>query len=77
MQFRQHKVNLLVGTSVLESNIDLPKCNLVAMFDPPQSYTSYIKTKVCYITVTMQFITFGMVKKYLLGPDFVYALPNS
>ena len=52
MQFRQHKVNLLVGTSVLESNIDLPKCNLVAMFDPPQSYTSYIKTKVCYISVS-------------------------
>lgn len=46
VQFRQHKVNLMVGTSILESGIDLPKCNLVAMFDPPLSYRSYIKSKV-------------------------------
>ena len=51
VQFRQHKVNLLVGTSILESNIDLPKCNLIAMFDGPQSYHSYIKTKVGYLYV--------------------------
>lgn len=46
MQFRQRKVNLLVGTFLLETDIDLPKCNMVAMFDPPTSYRSYIKTKV-------------------------------
>lgn len=46
VQFRQHKVNLIVGTNILESSMALPKCNLIAMFDRPQSYHSYIKTKV-------------------------------
>ncbi|XP_067939894.1 endoribonuclease Dicer-like, partial [Watersipora subatra] len=45
LQFRQRKVNLLVGTSILESSLDLPKCNLVCMFDKPESYKSYISVK--------------------------------
>lgn len=46
LQFRQRKINLLVGTQLLHSDIDLPKCNLIAMFDPPGSYRDYIKSKV-------------------------------
>jgi endoribonuclease Dicer len=37
--------NLLVGTSVLEEGIDIPKCNLVIHFNVPQSYHSYVQSK--------------------------------
>lgn len=37
--------NLLVGTSVLEEGIDIPKCNLVIHFDVPQVYRSYVQSK--------------------------------
>jgi endoribonuclease Dicer len=37
--------NLLVGTSVLEEGIDIPKCNLVIHFNVPQSYRSYVQSK--------------------------------
>lgn len=37
--------NLLVGTSVLEEGIDIPKCNLVIHFNVPQAYRSYVQSK--------------------------------
>jgi endoribonuclease Dicer len=37
--------NLLVGTSVLEEGIDIPKCNLVIHFNVPQVYRSYVQSK--------------------------------
>ena len=44
-RFRMHECNLLIGTSVLEEGIDLPKCNLVIRWDTPQSYRSYVQCK--------------------------------
>lgn len=44
-RFRNRECNLLVGTSVLEKGIDLPKCNLVVRWDPPRTYNSYVQTK--------------------------------
>ncbi|XP_055380587.1 endoribonuclease Dcr-1 isoform X2 [Condylostylus longicornis] len=44
-RFRMHDCNLLIGTSVLEEGIDLPKCNLVIRWDPPTTYRSYVQCK--------------------------------
>jgi endoribonuclease Dicer len=45
-RFRQKDLNLLISTSILEEGIDLPKCNLILKFDVPNSYTSYVQSKV-------------------------------
>lgn len=44
-RFRMHDCNLLIGTSVLEEGIELPKCNLVVRWDPPKTYRSYVQCK--------------------------------
>lgn len=44
-KFRMHDCNLLIGTSVLEEGIDLPKCNLVIRWDAPVTYRSYVQCK--------------------------------
>lgn len=44
-RFRMHSCNLLIGTSVLEEGIELPKCNLVIRWDPPNTYRSYVQCK--------------------------------
>lgn len=44
-KFRMHDCNLLIGTSVLEEGIDLPKCNLVVRWDAPVTYRSYVQCK--------------------------------
>ncbi|XP_058442684.1 endoribonuclease Dcr-1 [Malaya genurostris] len=44
-RFRMHQCNLLIGTSVLEEGIDLPKCNLVIRWNEPVSYRSYVQCK--------------------------------
>lgn len=44
-RFRMHSCNLLIGTSVLEEGIELPKCNLVIRWNPPTTYRSYVQCK--------------------------------
>lgn len=44
-KFRMHECNLLIGTSVLEEAIELPKCNLVIRWDIPNTYRSYVQCK--------------------------------
>ncbi|XP_046985158.1 endoribonuclease Dcr-1-like [Schistocerca americana] len=44
-RFRMRECNLLIGTSVLEEGIDIPKCNLVIRFDVPSMYRSYVQSK--------------------------------
>ncbi|KAL9891941.1 endoribonuclease Dcr-1 isoform 1-T2 [Glossina fuscipes fuscipes] len=44
-RFRMHDCNVLIGTSVLEEGIDVPKCNLVIRWDPPITYRSYVQCK--------------------------------
>ncbi|ETN63439.1 dicer-1 [Anopheles darlingi] len=44
-RFRMHDCNLLIGTSVLEEGIELPKCNLVIRWSQPSNYRSYAQCK--------------------------------
>ncbi|XP_055679119.1 endoribonuclease Dcr-1 [Lutzomyia longipalpis] len=44
-RFRMHECNLLIGTAILEKEIDLPKCNLVIRWNPPKTYRSYVQCK--------------------------------
>uniref|UniRef100_A0A182MLF3 ribonuclease III n=1 Tax=Anopheles culicifacies TaxID=139723 RepID=A0A182MLF3_9DIPT len=44
-RFRMHECNLLIGTSVLEEGIELPKCNLVIRWNSPSNYRSYAQCK--------------------------------
>jgi len=44
-QFRRHKFNLLIATSVVEEGLDIPKCNVVCRFDFPKSFRSYVQSK--------------------------------
>nr|UXX21448.1 endoribonuclease dicer [Calyptrophora lyra] len=43
--FRNGKFNVLVGTSVVEEGVDIPKCNLVVMFDFPKNYRGYVQSR--------------------------------
>jgi len=55
-RFRTREINLLISTSVLEEGIEIPKCNLVIRFDPPNSYRSYIQSKVCDLSLFILFL---------------------
>lgn len=44
-RFRSRECNLLISTSMLESGIDLPKCNFVVRWNVPKSYRSYVLMK--------------------------------
>ncbi|XP_031628056.1 endoribonuclease Dcr-1 [Contarinia nasturtii] len=44
-RFRMHTCNLLIGTSVLEEGIELPRCNLVIRWNLPTTYRSYVQCK--------------------------------
>ena len=37
--------NVLVGTSVVEEGVDIPKCNLVVMFDFPKNYRAFVQSR--------------------------------
>ncbi len=43
--FRTGNFNVLVGTSVVEEGVDIPKCNLVVMFDFPQNYRAFVQSR--------------------------------
>lgn len=45
-KFRYREANLLIGTSIVEDGIELPKANLVIRFDAPKSFRSYLFSKV-------------------------------
>lgn len=45
-KFRYREANLLIGTSIVEDGIELPKANLVVRFDAPKSFRSYLFSKV-------------------------------
>ncbi|XP_018495704.1 endoribonuclease Dcr-1 [Galendromus occidentalis] len=44
-KFRYRDYNLLITTTATEDTLELPHCNLVVRFDPPESYKSYIVCK--------------------------------
>ena len=45
-RFRMRECNILVSSSVLEEGIDFVKCNLVILFDHPDTFHRYVYTKV-------------------------------
>ena len=45
-RFRMRECNILVSSSVLEEGIDFVKCNLVILFNHPNSFHRYVYTKV-------------------------------
>ncbi|GBM53432.1 Endoribonuclease Dcr-1 [Araneus ventricosus] len=44
-KFRTKAYNLVVATSVVEEGMDIPKCNVVIRFDPPENFRAYIQSK--------------------------------
>lgn len=44
-KFRTKIYNLVVATSVVEEGMDIPKCNLVIRFDPPENFRAYVQSK--------------------------------
>ena len=44
-KFRKGEINVLVGTSVVEEGVDIPKCNLVVMFDFPQNFRAFVQSR--------------------------------
>ena len=44
-RYRKGSFNVLVGTSVVEEGVDIPKCNLVVMFDFPKNYRAYVQSR--------------------------------
>lgn len=44
-KFKKKETNLIVSSSVLEEGIDLQMCNLVVVYDKPDTYRSYVQAK--------------------------------
>ncbi|KAL7035187.1 hypothetical protein ACKWTF_008261 [Chironomus riparius] len=44
-KFENKETNVIVCTNVLEEGIDLRACNLVIMFDPPETPRSYVQSR--------------------------------
>ncbi|XP_055587591.1 endoribonuclease Dcr-1 isoform X2 [Uranotaenia lowii] len=68
-RFRMHECNLLIGTSVLEEGIDLPKCNLVIRWDEPASYRSYVQCKGRARAASAYHVLFVTPKMNLMDTD--------
>ena len=45
LEFKKGSFNVLVGTSVIEEGVDIPKCNLVIMFDFPNDFRAYVQSR--------------------------------
>lgn len=77
-RFRMHSCNLLIGTSVLEEGIELPKCNLVIRWDPPNTYRSYVQCKGRARSQNAQHIIMvAPANTYTLVPATDSAVPNN
>ena len=86
-RFRYREANLLIGTTLLEEGIELPKANLVVRFDEPMSFRSYLFSKGRaqafdgeYYVLTMeselnrclkQLATFKLVEEMLLSHSII------
>lgn len=44
-KFRKKETNVIVSSSVLEEGVDLQMCNLVVMYDKPDTYRSYVQAR--------------------------------
>lgn len=44
-KFKRRETNCIVASSVLEEGIDLQMCNLVVMYDQPETYRSYVQAR--------------------------------
>lgn len=72
-RFRMHSCNLLIGTSVLEEGIELPKCNLVVRWNLPTTYRSYVHCKGRARAQKAHHIIMVSTKpKFDPGPDFQF-----
>lgn len=86
-RFRYREANILIGTSLLEEGIELPKANLVIRFDPAKSFRSYLfskgraqgfdaeyyafSTKDCLSHSLRQLSTYKVVEKCLLSRSII------
>lgn len=43
--FREKTINILISTSVSEEGIDIPDCDLVISFNPPENLRSYVQLR--------------------------------
>lgn len=44
-KFKNKETNCIVSTDVLEEGIDFQVCNLVIMYDHPETYRSYVQSR--------------------------------
>lgn len=44
-KFKNKETNCIISTNVLEEGIDLQMCNLVIMYDHPDTYRSYVQSR--------------------------------
>jgi endoribonuclease Dicer len=72
-KFKNKETNCIVASSVLEEGIDLQMCNLVIMYDRPETYRSYVQargrariTDSDYIVMVEQDKVLDFQKKVLL-----------
>ncbi|XP_074599863.1 endoribonuclease Dcr-1 [Brevipalpus obovatus] len=45
LKFRRHNINLLIASSVLEEQLDIPRCNMVMRYDVPENFVSFLNSK--------------------------------
>ena len=44
-RFKKNEINLIVASNVLEEGIDIQVCNLIVMYDIPETFRSYVQSK--------------------------------